>query len=107
MIAGIRKVVDFVEKVNAAIGDQQIKVIDIRGGLPVNFDCDEFKPIFRVRQSPGALGVPGGLKQPVGRRNSLVVAGGDHACVLHAKVHSIRQHFAHEMTAILLCRNST
>jgi hypothetical protein len=42
------------------------------------------------------LGVPGILKQPVGSRNSLGVAG-----VNHAKVHSIRQHFADEMTAIL------
>jgi hypothetical protein len=63
MIAGIRKVVDLVEKINAAIGDQQIKVIDIHGGLPVNFDCDEFKPIF-----PGSWAIPasvGILKQPV------------------------------------------
>jgi hypothetical protein len=33
---------------------------------------------------------------PVGRRNSRGVAS-----VNHANVHSIRQHFAHEMTAIL------
>ena len=46
MVAGIRKVVDLVEEINTAIGDQQIKVIDIGGGLPVNFDCDEFKPTF-------------------------------------------------------------
>ncbi len=46
MVTGIRKIVDLVVEINSAIGDQQIKVIDIGGGLPVNFDCDEFKPTF-------------------------------------------------------------
>jgi diaminopimelate decarboxylase len=46
MVTGIRKVVDLVEEINTVIGDQQIEVIDIGGGLPVNFDCDEFKPTF-------------------------------------------------------------
>ncbi len=46
MIAGIRKVVDLAEEINSAIGIQQIEVIDIGGGLPVNFDCDEVKPTF-------------------------------------------------------------
>lgn len=46
MVAGIRKVVDLVEKINTAIGDQQIKVVDIRGGLPV---CGEFL-IFHINQ---------------------------------------------------------
>ncbi len=46
MVTGIRKVVDLVEEINTAIGDQQIKIIDIGGGLPVNFDCDEIKPTF-------------------------------------------------------------
>lgn len=46
MVAGIRKVVDLVAEINTAIGDQQIKIIDIGGGLPVNFDCEAFKPTF-------------------------------------------------------------
>ena len=46
MTAGIRKLVDLAEEINAAIGDQQIEVIDIGGGLPVNFDSDEIKPAF-------------------------------------------------------------
>ena len=46
MTAGIRKLVDLAEEINAAIGNQQIEVIDIGGGLPVNFDSDEVKPGF-------------------------------------------------------------
>jgi len=46
MTAGIRKMVDLAEEINAAIGNQQIQVIDIGGGLPVNFDSDEIKPGF-------------------------------------------------------------
>ena len=46
MTAGVRKLVDLAEEINAAIGDQQIEVIDIGGGLPVNFDSDEIKPAF-------------------------------------------------------------
>jgi len=46
MVAGIRKVVDLVIEVNSAVGSQQIKVIDIGGGLPVNFESEEVKPTF-------------------------------------------------------------
>jgi diaminopimelate decarboxylase len=46
MIAGIRKVVDLAEEINANSGEQQVKVIDIGGGLPVNFESDEIKPGF-------------------------------------------------------------
>ncbi len=46
MAAGIRKVVDLAEEINSIIGKQQIEVIDIGGGLPVNFDSDEIKPTF-------------------------------------------------------------
>jgi diaminopimelate decarboxylase len=38
--------VDLAEEINAACGNQQIEVIDIGGGLPVNFDSDEVKPGF-------------------------------------------------------------
>jgi len=46
MIAGIRKVADLAEEINAAIGHQQVEMIDIGGGLPVNFESDEVKPGF-------------------------------------------------------------
>jgi len=46
MAAGIRKVVDLAKEINSTIGVQQIEVIDIGGGLPVNFDSDEVKPTF-------------------------------------------------------------
>lgn len=46
MSAGIGKVVDLAEEINAAVGQQQIEVVDIGGGLAVNFDSDEVKPAF-------------------------------------------------------------
>jgi diaminopimelate decarboxylase len=46
MAAGIRKTADLAEEINSIIGRQQIEVIDIGGGLPVNFDSDEIKPTF-------------------------------------------------------------
>jgi diaminopimelate decarboxylase len=46
MLAGIRKTVDLAEEINAAIGSQQVELIDIGGGLPVNFDSNEVKPTF-------------------------------------------------------------
>lgn len=46
MTAGIRKVVDLAEAINAAVGAQQVKVIDIGGGLPVNFESEAVRPTF-------------------------------------------------------------
>jgi diaminopimelate decarboxylase len=46
MSAGIRKVVDLAEAINAAVGRQQVEVIDIGGGLPVNFESEEIRPTF-------------------------------------------------------------
>ena len=46
MISGIRKVVDLAEAINSAVGRQQVEVIDIGGGLPVNFDSEEVRPTF-------------------------------------------------------------
>jgi len=46
MTAGVRKMVDLAEEINAATGNQQVAVIDIGGGLPVNFDSNEVKPTF-------------------------------------------------------------
>ncbi|MBT8055170.1 MAG: diaminopimelate decarboxylase [Gammaproteobacteria bacterium] len=46
MTAGIRKVVDLAEEINSGVGRQQVEVIDIGGGLPVNFDSEEMRPTF-------------------------------------------------------------
>ena len=46
MTAGIRRVVDLAEEINSSTGSQQVGVIDIGGGLPVNFDSEEVKPTF-------------------------------------------------------------
>ena len=46
MVAGIRKTVDLAGEINTAIGKQQVELIDIGGGLPVNFDSDEVTPTF-------------------------------------------------------------
>lgn len=46
MIQGIEKVYALAEEINASIGKQQIRIIDIGGGLPVNFAGDEFSPTF-------------------------------------------------------------
>ncbi len=47
MSSGIRKVVDLAEAINAAAGRQQLEVIDIGGGLPVNFESEEVRPTFQ------------------------------------------------------------
>ena len=44
MVDGIRRVADLVNDINAAGG--RVDVLDIGGGLPVNFDCDEVTPTF-------------------------------------------------------------
>ena len=46
MSAGIRKVVDLAEEINTAAKQQQVAVIDIGGGLPVNFESEEVRPTF-------------------------------------------------------------
>ena len=46
MVAGIRKVVDLAKEINASLASPQISVIDIGGGLPVNFESEEVTPTF-------------------------------------------------------------
>lgn len=46
MTAGIGKIVALAEEINERAGRRQIEVIDIGGGLPVNFESDEVKPTF-------------------------------------------------------------
>ncbi len=45
-VRGIRETVDFALEVNKRVGRQQIKAVDIGGGLSVNFKSDESKPGF-------------------------------------------------------------
>jgi diaminopimelate decarboxylase len=46
MAAGVKAAYELAEQVNAAAGRQQITVLDIGGGLPVNFGSDETAPAF-------------------------------------------------------------
>ena len=46
IVAGIREVADLVEQVNEASNEQRIEIIDIGGGLPVNFDSETVRPTF-------------------------------------------------------------
>jgi diaminopimelate decarboxylase len=43
---GVGKVAAFAEEINAAAGRRQVRVIDIGGGLPVNFENDDVRPTF-------------------------------------------------------------
>lgn len=58
MFAGISKVVELAETINDEIGHQQIRIIDIGGGLPVNFDSEEVNPTFEDYSSALADSVP-------------------------------------------------
>ncbi len=58
MIHGIRKVVDLVLEINTAVGRRQISVIDIGGGLPVNFDCEVVTPTFAEYSAALRAAVP-------------------------------------------------
>jgi len=46
MAAGVRKLVDLAGEIERTAGSQRIAVIDIGGGLPVNFEGDEVKPAW-------------------------------------------------------------
>lgn len=46
MAAGVGKVVALAEEINKAARRRQIEIVDIGGGLPVNFDSDEVSPAF-------------------------------------------------------------
>lgn len=43
---GIQAVVDVATEVNRAVGEQRIRVVDIGGGLSVNFSSDQVTPTF-------------------------------------------------------------
>jgi diaminopimelate decarboxylase len=46
MAAGVRAAYDLAERINRAAGRQQVTVLDIGGGLPVDFGSDETTPAF-------------------------------------------------------------
>jgi diaminopimelate decarboxylase len=46
MAEGVKAAYELAERINAAAGRQQVTVLDIGGGLPVNFDGDEITPTF-------------------------------------------------------------
>ncbi|MEE4544278.1 diaminopimelate decarboxylase [Streptomyces sp. V4-01] len=46
MAAGVRAAYDLAERINAAAGRRQITVLDIGGGLPVDFASDDVHPTF-------------------------------------------------------------
>jgi len=58
MTGGIRKVVELAEAINDSVGRQQVEVIDIGGGLPVNFDSEEVHPTFAEYSSALRDAVP-------------------------------------------------
>jgi diaminopimelate decarboxylase len=59
MTDGVRAAYELAERINAAAGRQQITVIDIGGGLPVNFTSDEVRPSFRDYADMLRAAVPG------------------------------------------------
>ncbi|SEO59863.1 diaminopimelate decarboxylase [Actinacidiphila rubida] len=46
MVAGVRAAYELAERINAAAGRRQVTVLDIGGGLPVNFDSDAVTPSY-------------------------------------------------------------
>jgi len=46
MAAGVKAAYELAERINAAAGRQQVDVLDIGGGLPVNFGSDATTPSF-------------------------------------------------------------
>jgi diaminopimelate decarboxylase len=58
IVHGIGKAVAFAETVNATVGRQQVKVLDIGGGLPVNFEGEQVKPTFEEYAGYLREGVP-------------------------------------------------
>ncbi len=43
---GVKKAVELTDEINQTLGREQVAVIDIGGGLPVNFESDTVRPTF-------------------------------------------------------------
>lgn len=59
MAAGVRAVYELAERINAAAGRRQVTVLDIGGGLPVNFGSDATAPSFAAYADVLRAQVPG------------------------------------------------
>ncbi|WP_069816219.1 diaminopimelate decarboxylase [Streptomyces sp. TP-A0874] len=89
MAAGVRETYGLAEEINAAAGRRQIDTLDIGGGLPVNFDSDEFTPSYRQyarllrSEVPGAFDGRYGIVTEFGRsllaKNGLTLARVEYA----------------------------
>jgi diaminopimelate decarboxylase len=102
MTAGVRKVTELARAINAAAGRAQVGVIDIGGGLPVNFESEEVRPTFSDYAGALRKAVPDlfsgefAVKTEFGRsilaKNGCVVSrveytkksGGRHIAICHA-----------------------
>jgi diaminopimelate decarboxylase len=58
MVAGVKAIVDLAEEINSVEGGGRCTVIDIGGGLPVNFTSDEYTPTFASYVEALKEGVP-------------------------------------------------
>jgi diaminopimelate decarboxylase len=59
MAQGVRATYELAERINAAVGRQQVDTVNIGGGLPVNFDSDEVRPTYREYADLLRARVPG------------------------------------------------
>ncbi len=58
IVHGVARVAAFAEEVNAVAGRRQVHIVDIGGGLPVNFESDEVRPTFAEYGDSLRAGVP-------------------------------------------------
>lgn len=89
MAAGVRAAYELAERINAGAGRQQVTVLDIGGGLPVNFGSDDTAPSFgdyaRVLRSevPGLFDGRYGIVTEFGRsllaKNGTILARVEYA----------------------------
>ncbi|MDX3074805.1 diaminopimelate decarboxylase [Streptomyces sp. MI02-7b] len=59
MAAGVRAAYELAERINHEAGRQQVRVIDIGGGLPVDFTSDDARPTFAEYASVLRATAPG------------------------------------------------
>ena len=55
---GVRQIVDLAHDITARVGRQQVRRIDIGGGLPVNFASDDITPTFADHRAALEAAVP-------------------------------------------------
>lgn len=46
LVDGVKAIADLAEEINAAAGEQKIRILDIGGGLPMNYESDTESPTF-------------------------------------------------------------